>query len=264
MKTALAARPRLIVNADDFGRAPGVSRGIVAAHRRGIVTSTTLMTNLPWAADAVALTADAPRLAIGLHLSLCYGPPVCENVPSLVGDDGRLNRDLAVLAARATAEDIEREARAQLARFVDLTGRLPTHLDSHLHVHAWPVCHAPIIALAREHDLPVRAADPHLARVLQGSGVATTDAFINAFFAPGQMTLERLLTVIEELRPGITELMVHPGYDDPALADSSFRTQRECELTMLTMPEVRAAIERRGIELVTWDEVRTRAMGGEG
>lgn len=249
------APPRLIVNADDFGRAPGVNRGIIEAHQRGIVTSTTLMANLTWAEDAIKRAREAPELALGLHLSFCYGPPASSDVPALLGNDGWLDLDLVALASRATARDIEREARAQLARFVDLTGRLPTHVDSHLHVHAWPVCHAPISALAREFDLPVRAADPHVARVLRASGVRTTDAFINDFFTPGQMTADRLLAVLGGLKPGLTELMVHPGYDDDALADSSFRTQREGELSVLTSCDVRAAIDARGIDLTTWSAV---------
>src|SRR5689334_24405023 len=106
---------RLIVNADDFGRAPGVSRGIVEAHRRGIVTSTTLMANLPWAVDALELARTAPALDLGLHLCFCYGPPLAPGPSSLLGPDGRLSRDLERLAARATADDIAREARAQLA-----------------------------------------------------------------------------------------------------------------------------------------------------
>ena len=246
---------RLIVNADDFGRAPGVSRGILEAHRRGIVTSTTLMVNLPWSARAVECAQSTPHLGIGLHLSFCYGPPVCDDVPSLLGVDGRLNRDLVALAARATERDIEREARAQFGRFIELVGGMPTHIDSHLHLHAWPVCHAPIVALALEHDLPVRPSDPQLARVLREAGVTTADAFVNDFFAPGQLTVERLLAVIDGLRPGVTELMVHPGYDDEALADSSFRTQRERELEVLTMPAVRSSIARRGIGLGRWPEL---------
>lgn len=245
---------RLIVNADDFGRAPGVSRGIVEAHRRGIVTSTTMMVNLPWSQEAATLGHAVPELNIGLHLSFCYGPPVSSNVPTLLGADGRLNRDLIALASRATETDLEREARAQLDAFVALTGRPPTHIDSHLHVHAWPICHAPVIALAREYGLPMRAAAPHLARALRHADVQTTDVFVNDFFGPGQMTRERLLAVINRLEPGLTELMVHPGYDDDALEDSSFRVQREHELAVLTLDEVQLAIDERGIERTTWTQ----------
>lgn len=250
----MSAGRRLIVNADDFGRAPGINRAIVEAHLRGIVTSTTLMVNLPWTAEAVQLARGTPTLDLGLHLSFCYGPPLAGR-SSLVGDDGRLQRDMARLAAVATADDLERETHAQLARFVELVGRLPSHLDSHLHVHAWPVAREPVARIAHEHGLPVRPATPELARYLRSAGVRTPQHFINSFFAPGQMTLERLLTELDALPVGTSELMCHPGYDDAALADSSFRAEREAELALLYSPAVRAAVEARGIGLVTYSAV---------
>src|SRR3954468_23808 len=109
----MSAARRLIVNADDSGRSPGINRGVIEAHARGIVTSTTLMVNLPWSEGAAALARTVPALDLGLHLSFCYGPPLAGH-SSLVGEDGRLQRDLARLAAEATAGDIEREAWAQL------------------------------------------------------------------------------------------------------------------------------------------------------
>jgi predicted glycoside hydrolase/deacetylase ChbG (UPF0249 family) len=256
-----ADRVRLIVNADDFGRARGVSRGIVEAHLTGIVTSTTLMANLPWAGDALERNASAPSLALGLHLNWCYGPPAADDIPSLLGGDGRLNRDLVALATLATERDVEREARAQLDRFVELTGRLPTHLDSHLHLHTWPICRSVVLRLAGEYGLPVRGVGRRLRADLRATGIDTTDGFIDDFFVPGQLSLERLIGVIEALEPGVTELMVHPGYDDEWLADSSFRTQREDELAVLTHPEVRAALARRGVVLGEWSMVTAPATG---
>lgn len=241
--------PRLIVNADDFGRSPGVSRGIIDAHRLGIVTSTTLMVNLPWSDDAARLARET--LGVGLHLTFSYGAPVSPDVRSLLGEDGRFNRHLDVLRHTATLTDIDREARAQLQRFVMLLGRLPTHLDSHQHVHAWPRAVDVIARLVSEHRLPVRAIDPkHRAR-LHSAGIQTPDDFLNDFYVPGSMTLDGLLAVLSSLpQTGVTELMCHPGHDDDALADSTFRVQREDELRLLCSHEVRLEIERCGIELM--------------
>ena len=75
---------RLIVNADDFGRSPGVNRGIVEAHRHGIVSSATLMANLPWSAAAASLADSVPSLGVGLHLNYCYGTPLVPDVATLV------------------------------------------------------------------------------------------------------------------------------------------------------------------------------------
>jgi predicted glycoside hydrolase/deacetylase ChbG (UPF0249 family) len=255
----MAAAPirRLIVNADDFGRAPGVNRGIVAAHQYGIVTSTTLMTNLPWAAAAVQGASSTPELALGLHLSFCYGPPLGADVSSLLGSDGRLNRDLEQLRERATSAHIEREARAQLARFVELTGRQPTHLDAHLHAHSWPRFQAIVVALAREQQLPVRPATSALAVALRAAGVRAPDHFIDEFFVPGSMTLAGVLDALRQLPPGVSELMCHPGYDDDALSDSSFRAQREAEIAILCSAEVRQALAEHDVMLVSYADLST-------
>src|SRR3954454_23441888 len=81
----------LIVNADDYALSPGVSRGILEAHARGVVTSTTALVNTPGAAAALAAArAAAPALGLGLHVNLSFGRPVLSPgaVPSLVGGDG--------------------------------------------------------------------------------------------------------------------------------------------------------------------------------
>lgn len=69
----MRAAGRLIVNADDFGRTPGINRGIVEAHVGGIVSSTTFMVNQPATEEAAALANEHPRLGVGLHLTLCEG-----------------------------------------------------------------------------------------------------------------------------------------------------------------------------------------------
>ena len=101
----------LIVNADDFGLSPGVSRGILRAHWEGIVTSTTFMVNFPWAAEMAGLLRRAPRLGVGLHLNLTTGAPVLPpaEVPSLVGPDGRFGRSLVRLIDRMRPAEAERE-----------------------------------------------------------------------------------------------------------------------------------------------------------
>ncbi|HUG17028.1 MAG TPA: ChbG/HpnK family deacetylase [Thermomicrobiales bacterium] len=239
----------LIVNADDLGRSPGVTRGILQACRHGVVTSATLMVNLPWSAKAAGQARSRPRLGLGLHLSLCYGPPLARLVDSLPGPDGNLDRDLAALRERARPDAIERECRAQLARFQSLAGRLPTHLDSHQHVHSWPNAAEAVAAFAREHGLPVRSCDAAHAALLRSHGVPCPDTLITSFSGAGRIGIADLLAILRALPEGVTELMCHPGYDDDALSDSSYRAERETELRTLCAPEVRAAIAEEGIEL---------------
>src|SRR5947208_13920179 len=97
----------LVVNADDFGLSPGVNRGIANAHRDGVLTSTSLMVDTPFSADAAAIAAEMPRLTVGLHAELSA---------ALAESDGKR-------AAAICLKELER----QLERFHTLTERLPVH-----------------------------------------------------------------------------------------------------------------------------------------
>lgn len=247
---------RLIVNADDFGRSPGINRGIVESFERGIVRSTTLMVNLPSTADAVTLAERVPGLGIGLHLNFCYGPALASDVPSLLTPDGLLDRDLDRLRSRATASDIHREATAQLARFRDVLGREPTHIDSHQHLHSWPAAIEPIALIARDIGVPVRACNAEHRATLRVLGVRCPDTFIIDFYGSSNIdptTLETLLTSIPD---GTTELMCHPGYVDSAIDDSSYRAEREIEIRTLCNASVRKTLDDRGIPLSNFDVLR--------
>jgi predicted glycoside hydrolase/deacetylase ChbG (UPF0249 family) len=244
---------RLIVNADDLGRTRGINAGIALAHRRGIVTSATLMVNYPAATEVALLSARNPGLGIGLHLQLSGGPPQLppERLPSLVGGNGRLPPKPEGLLAAEPAELLA-EARAQLARFRELLGRDPTHFDSHHHSHRVPAVFAAVVALARETGRPVRLADPSLREALRGEGIASTDRFDESFFDRA-VTPETLLGILASLPPGTTELMCHPAVvDEELLATSSYALPRARELEVLTSAAVRGAVRTGGIELVSY------------
>jgi len=190
---------RLIVNADDLGRTRGINAGIRAAHERGIVTSATLMVAYPAAGDVAGLARSCPGLGIGLHVALTGGPPSRRRtpLPSLVDARGRLPAKPEGLAA-ARAEDVGREARAQLARFRVLLGREPTHFDSHHHSQRLPDVRDAIVALASETGRPVRLASAEMRQRLLEVGVATTDRFEEGFFGE-TATVATLIAILESL-----------------------------------------------------------------
>src|SRR5688572_31067184 len=100
---------RLIVNADDLGRSPGIDRGIVRAHERGIVTSTTLMANAPGAERAAALARECPSLDVGVHLVLTYARPLTDprRIPSLVEPDGSFPRSPSAIIGEGRVDGEE-------------------------------------------------------------------------------------------------------------------------------------------------------------
>src|SRR4030042_5568247 len=93
---------KVIINADDFGLSPGVNRGILCGFRDGIVTSTTMMVNLPAFDDAVQIIKENPDLPVGIHLTLLWGKPVTDffKIPTLVCRNGCFPNSLTVLSRR--------------------------------------------------------------------------------------------------------------------------------------------------------------------
>jgi len=211
----------LIVNADDFGFAIGVNEGIVEAHVNGIVTSTSLMVDWPAAAHAVGLAREHPRLSIGLHY--------VEDGPE-IDEPGHAARTFA----------------AQLARFRELTGSDPTHVDSHHHVHMSRLTtFAPLVA--------------PLGVPLRGDGRVR---YLGDFYAQprrGVVELDRvrapfLLELIATRATGeFTELGCHPARVTGDLV-SSYSGEREVELATLTEPDLRARIDRLGFTLVSYHD----------
>ena len=170
---------RLIVNADDYGLTAGVSRGILEAHRHGIVTSTTLLVNRPLDA-ALIEELKASGLGVGLHMNLTLGPPVApgKRVGSLVDAEGRFIRDAREAARRARPEEARIELGMQIDEFRKIMGRFPTHLDSHHHVGR----HEPILELvldfARAIRVPVRTQDAEVRALARKQSLKTPDHFM--------------------------------------------------------------------------------------
>jgi predicted glycoside hydrolase/deacetylase ChbG (UPF0249 family) len=247
---------RLIVNADDFGRTPGINRGVIEAHRLGVVTSSTMMVSFPGAKEAASLAHENPGLGVGLHLALTGSRPTLppERLPSLVDSRGLLPAKPEGLAGARPAE-VMAEARGQLRRFRELMGRDPTHFDSHHHAHRTPMVYDVLVTLAWETGLPVRNGGPGMGERLRREGIATTDAFVESFYDAGA-TLEGMLSILDDIGPGVTELMCHPAVvDDELRAGSSYANQRSRELEVLTHREVRQALQALGIRLVNFGEL---------
>jgi predicted glycoside hydrolase/deacetylase ChbG (UPF0249 family) len=249
---------RLIVNADDFGYTPGVTRGILRAHRDGIVTATTLMANAPDTEGAAEAARTAKTLDVGVHLVFTYGRPLtaADRVPSLVTATGEFPRVTDLLrSGRPTAEEALVEARAQYEHVRRLLGRDPTHVDTHHWVHDLPALEDAVLALAKETGIAARTHDGRQRARFRDAGVRTPDRFVREYQHTGKIGLERLIGLLEVLSEdgGTIELMCHPGEPDEALrTGSSYAAERGVELDALTDPSARQAIARLGIELVDY------------
>ena len=147
---------KLIVNADDFGLSEGVCLGILKAHRDGILTSTTCMMNMENIEKYLEMTKAYPNLGLGVHLNITVGKPLTK--VSFIDEKGNFksrdtykNREAIVLQ-----EELYQEWKAQIEKFIKITGHKPTHLDSHHHVHLLKSNRDVVLELAYEYDLPIR------------------------------------------------------------------------------------------------------------
>jgi len=246
-----------IVNADDFNLTAGVTRGILYGHQHGIITSTTVMVNLPGLATSRDLARQAPGLGLGLHINLTLGAPVLAAgaVPSLVDAGGRFVRDRERVGEVGVPSEIRDEAAAQASRFEETFGRRPTHIDTHYHMHRLPRVLAAVLDVAFDLALPVRAVTPDMAVHIRRRGLPAPDRMVGDVGSDAYWTPENLIEFIKTAEGGVTELMCHPGYADETLSVSTYREQREGELRALCDPRVRAALQAAGIRLISYKEL---------
>jgi predicted glycoside hydrolase/deacetylase ChbG (UPF0249 family) len=260
---------KLVVNADDFGFTRDVNQGIVEAHRKGILTATTIMSEGAAFDDAVRLARENPTLDIGVHLVLVGQPPYPMTVAQLTR---------AVMLGKIR---IYEELSAQVRRVLD-AGLRPTHLDTHKHTHLLPQVLNAVARISEEFKIPwvrrpfdfpmVDPRVPHgiswkkrtvsravglvrgrFERVLARHGCRSTDHFAG-FQITGKFDASDVAALIRSLPEGSTEFMCHPGICTAELraARTRLKESREEELRALTAPEVRAALRESGVELVNY------------
>lgn len=283
----IPGRKYAIINGDDFGFSMGITRGILRAHREGILTSTTVTANMPDAEESVKLLADAPRLGVGVHLNVSQGPCLSSPGQALADETGQMNRTaggviLAVVRSPRLLEAIEAEFDAQIRWALD-HGIAVTHLDSHRHAHAFGPIFSRVVRLAKRYHIPLvrrhgeRLPGPRrswprsafkqwrIARLLNLLGS------LNARKAPqmfgtlgtwgvehtGQLDASLLVQMAQAMPAGVTEIMTHPGFVDDLDASASRLLQsRVIELEALCDASVKDAFANNKIELIHYGTLR--------
>jgi predicted glycoside hydrolase/deacetylase ChbG (UPF0249 family) len=224
----------LIVNADDFGQSYGVNRGIIKAHRGGIVTSASLMVRWLAASEAAAYAREHPSLSLGLHLDL--GEKVFR-----AGEWVPVYTVVSLQDTTAIRDEISR----QLEKFRDLMGRDPSHLDSHQHVHLREPVRTLLIEVARQLDVPLRRCCPEVCYCGSFYGQTAEGAPL-----PDVISVDGLIRILETLPTGYTELGCHPA--DACDLNTMYRHERVQELRVLCDARVQMAVKALRIELCSY------------
>ncbi len=285
-RAGLVGPAHVVVNADDFGLREEINRGVAESFDRGIVTSASLVPTGAGFEQAVELARARPDLDLAVHLALTQTRPVCapELVPSLVDGGGRFAPDWRAFLGRylrgsVRSAEVEKELRAQTERAL-ATELSFSHLDSHQHLHMLPGLLPIVVRLASEYGLgavryprqrrsrerpggagaalrrgaelaALRAVCRLGRRSLRANGLLTADDF-RGFVEAGRWLPETLVETIDDLDPGLTEIVCHPGADDGVDAELGWHYRWEQELAALTCPEVSAAVSHSGVKLTTY------------
>jgi len=278
------ARKRAIVNADDLGFSEGTTAGILKAHREGIVTSATIVANMPASEAAARHLAEAPELGVGVHLNVSQGRPLSKSGQALADEDGLMRHTGAgILLActlrpwllRAVGDEFDAQIRWALDH-----GIRPTHLDSHRHSHGFPLIFPRVAGLAKRYG--IRFARWYRER-LPGNGWGASPAgqrrnrallnlcgAVNSIIEPslrgtlgtwgiahtGLIDADFLARVAAAVRPGVTEIAVHPGLgEDLSGKQTRLLESRRIEVEALCGPATRQAFERNAVELIHYGQI---------
>ena len=279
---------RLIVNADDFGLTTGVNRGIMESHQRGIVTSTTLMATAIRFPEAVSLAKETPQLSVGCHVLLVDGTPVLNDheIPTLLENSTHSFRVKLSSFARAAVtgkideQQMEAEITAQVRR-LQSAGIEISHLDSHKHTHMFPAALRAMLRAAEKcgvhairnpfeplvfakfgtwkRSFQLRLLSrfrSNFRKALDRACMKTPDGCIGVAVTGG-LTEQSFVQLIDGLPEGTWEFVSHPGYNDRELDQvrTRLRDSRDKEREILTSPGAKDALDRAGIQLISYREL---------
>ncbi|MDT2745927.1 chitin disaccharide deacetylase [Vagococcus fluvialis] len=252
---------KVIINSDDFGYSRGVNYGIVDAYQKGILTSTTLMANMPGFQHAVELKKKLPNLGVGVHLTLTCGKPLLKNVATLTENGVFKKLSFYQSNFEIDSEELYQEWNAQIQK-VYASGIVPTHLDSHHHTHTFGENQQVVVELAKKYNLPVRG------NFELKNQVRHVEYFEKCFDDVGienpadrqiNIDLDKYLEqLLEKLRTTeTTEIMCHTAYIDKELLEgSSFVFPRVNQVEFLIYSKFAESLKiDKEIELITYSDI---------
>lgn len=278
---------QLIINADDFGRHELINRAVKIAYEKGCLRSATIMAGGIAFDDAVKTAKNLPNLGVGIHLTLANGNPILppNKIPSLVTADGIFHDNHAAflklyLQGKINLDEVRAELSAQIEKVKRANLNL-THVDSHQHLHHVPKIIDIVLKLADAAGIhAIRISDTkifegHFGGVGQFIGrvglaslakFAASKAHKKKFLSPnhftgivaGESVTENfMLNLLENLREGTTEVMLHPGTDNSILKNfCAWEHNFEEELNSVTSPKVLKLLEEKNISVVNFSALR--------
>jgi predicted glycoside hydrolase/deacetylase ChbG (UPF0249 family) len=264
----------LILHADDLGAAHSIDAASFEALDKGAISSASIMMPTPWVTEVAAYARTHPNADLGLHLTLTsewetyrWGSVESKDkVPSLLDSAGTFPNEDGPVATNAKPLEVERELRAQIERALAL-GIRPTHVDSHMGaLFTTPALLATYIKVAHDYRLPFLAfrGNPFGAgeMPLSASDIALDAVIVAGTEVPRDQWKAFYLNAIANLKPGLTEIIVHLGRDDAELQAVTVNHEpygsawRQRDYDVVMSPEFRKALQDNHVILVTWKQLQ--------
>lgn len=226
----------LVVTADDYALSRAVSAGIRVAFSKGIVTATSVLANVPRVQDElIMLVEECPGLGIGVHLNLTYGMPLLRESKLSVGCDGRFpsSKIVGEVLGSVSPRAVRDEWKAQMERCLE-SGITLDHINSHHHVaYATQDIAEIYVEIAHEYAIPARRPPSRYESqfdvpTLLGDSL-TSDKLIDSFRGRSS-SFASFRRLINGLKPGVTELLCHPGMVSQEIGDSFLGRERDLEI----------------------------------
>jgi predicted glycoside hydrolase/deacetylase ChbG (UPF0249 family) len=269
----------LIVHADDVGVTHSVNAATIKALESGLVNSASIMVPCPWFPEIADFARSHPDADLGLHLTLTservyyrWSPVASKDkVPSLVDENGYFHHDWTP-TTRINPKEVELELRAQIDRAYAM-GIRPTHLDSHQYrlIDNGKELFEVAVRIARDYKLPLFVARdwfadrPYLESSLSASDIVFDHTVTIAPTVPAAQWADFYKTALKNLQPGVTEFVIHLGYDNDELKaatrerDTWGAAWRQRDFDFFTSQEFRDLLSKQNIKLITWREIASVA-----
>ncbi|HEY8176325.1 MAG TPA: polysaccharide deacetylase family protein [Gemmatimonadaceae bacterium] len=268
----------LILHADDLGFAHSADVASFDALDKGTVSSASIMMPTPWVTEVAAYARAHPNADLGLHLTLTsewetyrWGSVESKDkVPSLLDSAGTFPNEDGPVAKNAKQTEVERELRAQIERALAL-GIHPTHVDSHMAaLFTTPQLLATYVKVAHDYHLPFLALRTNpfggAPMPLSPNDVVLDAVIVAGTEVPRDHWKEFYLNAISNLKPGLTEIIVHLGHDDAELQAVTVNHEpygsawRQRDYDVVRSPEFRKALQDNRVILVTWKQLQKLAQ----
>ncbi len=264
----------LIIHADDLAVAHSEDAASFDALNNGAANSASIIVPCPWLIEVADYAKAHPDADLGIHLALTaewktyrWGSVESKDkVPSLYDPAGYLWPETQPAAEHVKVDEVEREIRAQIDRAIAM-GIHPTHLDSHMGtMFSRPDLAAIYIKVAHEYKLPFLAlrtgAPPETLALLSDKDVILDSILIANPSVDRAKWKEFYLDAIKNLKPGLTELIVHLGHDDAELQAVTVdhpdygSAWRQRDYDAITSPEFKKTLQDNHVILVRWSDLK--------